>query len=330
MVPKPGRFRPERIGLLHSREPQEEVARPSNPHGHVQRIETIRAVRQALVECGYQVVPRAADEALLSWLRDEPVDLIFNLATGIHSKQEQAHVVAMLETSGVPFTGSPLTAHVLGLHKPLAKKVFRFHGISTAPFQVFEDGNEPLDPGLSFPLIVKPSSEGSSVGITTEGVVTSEGMLREVVERLLREFRQPVLVEEFIRGREFTLGILGNRDAFVLPIEEIIFNGSPDGFYSYHVKERDAVTWRCPADVGPPMARRLEALALLAFRSLGCRDFARMDVRVDEAGRPHALEINTLPGLMPNYSDFPRMAEAAGIAFPELVDRIVSLAWSRR
>lgn len=304
-----------------------------DPRALEQSRATARAVLGALRDLGHHAFLLEASTSLLRRLRALAPDLVFNLATGLGQKKQQANVVALLEVSGVPFTGSPLESHVLALHKPLAKMVFRHWGIPTPAFQVFQDADQTLHPGLPFPLIVKPSSEGSSVGIGPEAVVGDEGALRAAVARVLIEYCQSALVEQFIPGREFTVGVLGNDPPQVLPPEEIVFPPEEvrvaGEIYGYVMKERDQVERLCPAPLSPQQRKEIEEIALLSFHALGCRDYARVDIRMDRAGVPFVLEVNTMPGLQPGYSELPRLAQAAGLDYTALVARLVEEALSR-
>lgn len=293
---------------------------------------TAEAVCAALRELGHLPLPLEAGFDLAGRLRELGPDLVFNLATGLGEKKRQANVVALLEVCGVPFTGSPLESHVLALHKPLAKMVFRHWGIPTPAFQVFEDADAPLDPDLPFPVIVKPSSEGSGVGIGPEAVAGDEGALRAAVRRVLSGYGQPALAEQFVPGREFTVGVLGNDPPQVLTPEELLLPAAEGGeaaVYGYLAKERDEVGRACPPDLPPEKRREIEALALLSFRALGCRDCARVDIRMDPAGRPFVLEVNTVPGLLPGYSELPRVARASGLGYTDLIGRLVEEALAR-
>jgi len=304
-----------------------------DPHALVQSRATAAAVVAALRELGHNPILVEATGSLFRRLASVSPDLVFNLATGLGQKKQQANVVALLEAAGVPFTGSPLESHVLALHKPLAKMVFRHWGIPTPAFQVFQDADQPLHPGLPFPLIVKPTSEGSSVGIGPEAVVGDENTLRAAVARVLNEYGQSALVEQFIPGREFTVGILGNDPPVVLPPEEIVFPPEEvevaGEIYGYVMKERDRVERLCPAPLSPGQRKEIEEMALLSFHALGCRDYARVDIRMDRAGVPFVLEVNTMPGLQPGYSELPRLAQAAGLDYVSLIGRLVGEALDR-
>ncbi|MGI5838106.1 MAG: D-alanine--D-alanine ligase family protein [bacterium] len=300
-----------------------------NPHGAIQMDITVEAIHAALLANGHQVTKIPAGYDLPQRMLAVKPDVIFNASTGIAKKTQQANVVAMLELLDIPFVGSRLATHVLGLYKQVTKLIFANEGIPTPNFQVFMTGKEPLKPELDFPLIVKPEHEGSSIGITPESIVDSEEELRRVLQKSISAYRQRALVEEYISGREFTLGILGNHDPVVLPVEEIIFRpeeGIHRSTQTYDIKERDAVNTKCPADLTAAKRSELEDYALRAYRAMECRGYARMDVRMDEAGTPYFLEVNTLPGMQPDYSDFPRMAVHGGYSFQDLVERLIELA----
>jgi D-alanine-D-alanine ligase len=301
-------------------------------HDEVQIRETVTAVTAALRRAGHRVSPVRARPGFWETLDTLSPDLVFNLATGVHRKEEQAHVAGILEMAGYPFTGSGLTAHVLGLEKGMAKKVFTWAGVPTPRFQVLAPGSSTYDPMLRFPLIVKPVREGSGLGIHEDAVVGDAAALERVVRRIWRRFRQPALVEEYIAGRELTVGILGNDPVQVLPIMEILFDpalSTQRRILTYEVKVADAIDRRCPARLEPPVAARVAAVARQAFAALGCCDLARLDIRLSPDGVPYVLELNTLPGLQPGYSEYPRLAATAGIEFDELIARLVDIAIER-
>lgn len=307
-------------------------SRERDPQAREQGQITARAVRNALEELGHRVALVEADSNLLLSLRALHPDLIFNLATGGATKRFQAHIVAMLELSGVPFTGSSLESHLLALNKPLAKMVFRQRGLPTPPYVVLTSPGEPLPAGLRFPLLVKPSREGSGAGIGPESVVRDEAALSARVAGILAEYEQEALVEEFLPGREFTVAVIGNQDPLilaqeiVLPPEEREIGGP---LYGYLLKRRDRVRRLNPPPLSPAQRARLEDISLGAFRALGCRDCARVDIRMDEEEEMFVLEVNTLPGLQPDYSELPHLAAGAGLSYTALIDRLVKEAWAR-
>ena len=302
-----------------------------DPHAREQSIRTRDAVCAALQDLGHSVTVVEAGPPMLGKLSSLSPDVVFNLATGYRTKKEQANIAAMLEMSGIPFTGSPFRAHVLGLHKHMAKMVMGLHGIPTPRFALVHEHSQiapDLVSMLRFPVIVKPAAEGSSTGISPDSVAGDPESVSRTAEEVLERFGAPALIEEFVDGREFTVGLVGYPEPAVLPIEEIVFPGG--GIYTYEVKSRDAVLPVCPADISSEMNAELQEIAWRTFNAVGCLDLGRVDIRLSRDGRPYVLEINTLPGLMPGYSEIPRMAEKAGISYTELVRRVLEGALLRR
>lgn len=302
-----------------------------DPHGATQRRRTVASVSQALGDLGHDVITLAFSPDLYQDLtRAGRPDLVFNLATGAGSRAYQAHIAALLELAGVAFTGSGMFAHSLALQKATAKAVFRAAGLPTADWAVVPPG-APLSGELPLPALVKPVAEGSSLGIHAGSVVADRAGAQVAVARIHAEFREPALIESFLTGREFTVAVLGNSPPRALPAEELVFaTGHSTGFYTVGVKARDEARPVCPADCDPSLSRELARLAEGAFTALGCRDYARVDIRLDAGGRPNLLEVNTLPGLEVGYSDLPRIAEAAGVCYRDLINAIAQLALGRR
>jgi len=301
--------------------------RTANPHGEEQLNKTNAALKQTIQDLGHEVHMVPGDFELLKTLEQLKPDVIFNNCTGIQDKSSQPQVAGMLELSKIPFTGSGQAAHVLALYKPLTKKVLLYHHVSTPEFAVVESLDQPL-PAMTYPAIVKPEHEGSSIGISAKSVVNSKDELSQAVEYVVTTFKQPALIEQFISGREFTVGVLGGAEPRILPPVEILFNGG-GGFYSQSVKSQDGVETKCPAEVEPYLLKRIEETVLGAFNALGCRDYSRIDVRVDADGIPYVIDVNTLPGLEPGYSDYPKAAKAAGIDFKDLVAHLLACALQR-
>jgi len=302
-----------------------EMVQAGHPRSLIQNRETAKAVAKALEKRGYRVSVLPAGQDLLERLQEARPDVVFNLCTGLANKSQQANVAAMLELSGIPFTGAGMKGHVLGLHKHLAKAIFMCEGINTPAFLVAGQASD-LDAGLRFPAILKPTMEGSSVGVTSEGIVRDKNALRSQAERMLLLFQQPILIEEFIRGREVTVGILGRKSPRILPIVEITLPGAgadEDWIYSYEIKSKDLVKPICPAPLEKRLREEVECAAVAAWRAIGCLDFGRVDIRLDDEGRTWVLEVNTLPGMEPGYSELPRMAAAAGMSYEDLVETIL-------
>lgn len=313
-----------RIAVLYSPAGRKLLEKGSRAREQTEK--TVNAVVKVLKdrECSADPVPSTLEG--FEQLAREDFDVVFNLATGVRSKAEQANIVAVLEFLGIRFTGSGLAAHVICLHKHMAKMVLASHGIPTAPFKVYHG---PGEVGMDFPAlpaIVKPVNEGSSMGIGPESIAHTRARLLELVDQVTRKFVQPALVEGFLPGREFTLAVLGNDRPEVLAIEEIVFEGGPREFYTHEVKVRDAVTPVCPANVDPGLGKALAKAARDTYKAVGCRGYARVDIRLDAEGTPNVLEINSLPGLEPGYSELPRIAAASGLAYDDLIMRILEHA----
>jgi D-alanine-D-alanine ligase len=302
--------------------------------------ETVEAVRSALAR-NHEVIPIEGDEEAFEKFKKHRPEIVFNLAEGMHGSSREAQIPSMLEMLRIPYTGSgPLTLAVC-LDKAMAKVVLQYHGIATPPFRVVhqEKGKQDFP---SFPLIVKPLREGSSKGIKNSSLVRDSKQLKDEVHRVLEEYRQPALVEKFLPGREFTAALLGNgREIQVLPVVEIRFDelpGSINPIYSYEAKwiwdtvEKPLEIFSCPAKVSASLRKKIQDLCRAAFSVLGVRDWCRIDVRLDESGEPNILELNPLPGILPNpdaNSCFPKAARTAGISYDELINRVLAIACRR-
>ncbi len=291
--------------------------------------ETIDAIRQGLESYGHVVLPFEATADLPRQLMDSPVDLVFNIAEGVAGRNREAAVPALCELMGIPYTGSDAATLSIALDKALSKKVLRQHGILTPEFQLMETGRERLSSKLVFPLIVKPNQEGSSKGVSAHAsVVDDEDSLREVVKDLLDKYRQPALVEHYVAGREFTVGLLGDKRPRVLPPMEILFldKNNPRPVYDFQIKQEweKHVYYQCPAQLSPAELKAIEKAARETFVALDCRDVARVDLRMDADGNFWVLEVNPLPGLTPDYSDLCLIANAANMSYRSLIGEILA------
>ena len=301
--------------------------------------ETIEAVVSSIESSGYEVVRLEADENFIDRIKKYTPDFVFNIAEGRHGECRESHVPAILEMLGIPYSGSGVLSQALTLTKDKKKEILDFYDIPTPSFQLFKSAKQNLHPSLNFPLIVKPNADGSSVGINANSVVANNEDLRKQVEYVLTTYRQSALVEEFCSGREFTLALLGNPPR-VMPIVEITFDHLPesmpkiDGYESkweYDTPETPAEL-ECPADISPRLKSRLEKIAKKTFEVLQCVDFARIDVRLDQNETPNVLDVNALPGLMPNQrsnSRFTIACYAAGLSYQEIINSIISSAFKR-
>ncbi|QOR36662.1 ATP-grasp domain-containing protein [Clostridium sp. 'deep sea'] len=310
-----------KIALVYTVEEKRQY-RPHNQHGVTQLQGTNHNICQALRGKGHEVISLPADYSMMQKLQQIKPDCIFNNCTGIHDKSSQPQIAGMLELLNIPFTGSCQLVHNLALYKPLAKLIFQSQGLPTPKFQVIKHSGEELNNDLQYPLIVKPEHEGSSIGISNDSIVYNESDCITKANYIINNYQQPALVEEFVIGREFTVGVLGNENPQVLPFVEIAFK-SKGGFYSHNVKSLDGVETICPTNVGESLKKNIASVVLNAYKTLGCCDYARIDIRLTKNEQPKIIEVNTLPGLQKGYSDFPKAALEAGICYEDMIERIV-------
>ncbi len=303
-------------------------------------IQTINAVADALAKRHQVTMVEANLDAFETYRRLRP-DLVFNIAEGLHGISREAQVPAMLDLLRIPYTGSdPLTLG-LCLDKRRTKEILAHYGIATPRFSVVESLSE-VPARLRYPQMVKPTLEGSSKGVTDKALVQNRQELLHQVGWVLETYRQPALIEEFLPGREFTVAMIGNGiNLQILPIVEINFDTLPDGvnpIYSYEAKwlwdqeEVPLQIFSCPAPLEPLLRKQIEELCKSAYRTLGCRDWCRIDVRLDANGRPHVIELNPLPGILPRVeqnSCFPKAARAAGLAYDDMILAVVDAACTR-
>jgi len=305
---------------------------------------TIAAVESALSRLG-KVVRLEAKEDFPERLRQARPDIVFNIAEGFNGVNREAHVPAICEFYGIPYSGSDPFTLTLCLDKAKTKETLAFHGIPTPKFVLVEKLADlyRVAEKLTLPLFVKPVHEGSSKGITDSNLCRDREQLFRQTEFLLENYRQPVLVEEFLPGKEFTCAVLGNGDeATVLPLVAMNFESLPEGalpIYSFDAKfvwdrpENPLDIFQCPARITRELQASIERVTLDAFRVLGCKDWARIDVRLDADGRPNVLEVNPLPGILPDPADnscLPKAARAAGIGYEELIQNCLKYAAARQ
>ena len=294
---------------------------------------TLDAIREALRGLGHEVVDFEATVDLPMRLGAADIDVVFNIAEGIQGRNREGQVPAVLEMLDIPFSGSDSTALALCLDKGLAKRIVREAGVPTAEFLMMMSPKQRLPPGWQYPCLVKPVAEGSSKGVSRRTVATSEAELRDIVAEVITKYRQAAIVEAFLPGREFTVGLLGERRPRVLPPMEIVFldGAEPYPLYGWEAKLEAAgkVECRVPADVDPKLRQQLDASARKVFQVLQCRDVARVDFRLDAAGQVCFIECNPLPGLTPGWSDLCLIADAAGLDYQTLVAEILAPAIRR-
>jgi len=299
---------------------------------------TILAIQGALEKAGCGVTLYEAAKDLPVRLSQNRPDIVFNIAEGMTGRGREAQVPAILGFLGIPFTGSDETAMCIAMDKSLTKKIAASYGVHSPRDKVIRSG-APLpdqaslrDAGFSWPVIVKPNTEGSSKGITDLSVVNDAAALHSVLAEKIAAYKEDMLIEEYISGREFTVGILGSGDRLrVFPPMEIIFNDKTRGIYSREVKKnfRQYVSYKCPAEISGGLRNEIERAAETVYNSLECRDFARLDFRLSNEGRLYFIEINPLPGLAPGYSDFPMIAEFCGMDYAALIQNVLDSALAR-
>ncbi len=295
---------------------------------------TIGGIEAALQELGYETDRIGNAKRLIARLaQGDRWDLVFNFAEGLKGLSRESQVPAILDVYDIPYTFSDPLVLALALHKGMTKSVVRQAGIATADFAVVECPADVAKIDLPFPLFAKPVAEGTSKGITGASKIRDRAALETVCRDLLEEFQQPVLVETFLAGREFTVGVTGtNCESQVLGTMEILLLPEAEAeIYSYANKENytDRVRYRLVRPADDPVVAEVERLTLAAWRALNCRDGGRVDVRCDVAGKPHFIEVNPLPGLNPERSDLPILCGFVGVPFVDLVDRIVRSALRR-
>jgi D-alanine-D-alanine ligase len=295
--------------------------------------ETIDAIQQVLQDEGHEVVKLGGDPGLIDRLRKTPVDLVFNIAEGHGGRNREAHIPALLEFLGIPYTGSdPLTLS-LTLDKSVAKRVLVSEGIPTPRFKKVEKLGDLEGLNLPYPLFIKLCYEGSSKGVRLDSKVWDLRSLKEKTGWLLETYRSPVLVEEFIQGPEFTVGILGNENPSVLGVMQIEIKGVPpsEAIYSLEIKREweEKVQYLCPPPIDLSLLKKIEGVALRSYQVLECRDVSRVDIRVGGDGEAYFLEVNPLPGLSPVYGDLPIIAKRMGWTYDRLVKSIFHHALKR-
>ncbi len=327
---------------------------------------TVEALLEAIHAGGHAPTFFEGTADLVGHLRDFQPDICFNLCEGHFGDGREAQVPALLEMMRLPYTGSRVMTLALALDKPMTKRILMWHDLPTPAFQSFESPDEPLDDDMAFPLFVKPSREGTGMGVSAKSIVNNEHELREQVAYIIGRYNQTALVERYIAGREVTVGLVGNisgvaarrlparyyvakdRDyseaglaalraggiTFLPPLE---INLAPfkesDAVYSNRLKTdlAEDLEYFCPAPLKREQVQHLNWLTAAVFRVLGCYDVSRVDFRLDEADnyKPYILEINPLPGLAPGISDLVIEAAAMGISHGELVNMILNAAIER-
>ncbi len=292
---------------------------------------TIQAITAALSELGHEPIQIGHVRELTRRLAaGERWDLVFNIAEGLDGLGREALIPALLDAYRIPYTFSDPCVMAVSLHKGFTKSILRDAGLSTPDFALVREAADIDSVDLPYPLFAKPVAEGTGKGISGASRIEDSADLRRCCLDLLATHRQPVLVERYLPGREFTVAILGTgyRSSVLGTLEVIIREQGEQGVYTYRNKEssEELVKYRF---LGVSDMQPVEDLALRAWRLLGCRDAGRIDIRLDEGGAPAIMELNPLAGLHPTHSDLPMIATAVGMGYRELIDRIVTSAMRR-
>lgn len=323
---------------------------PADAGAEFDRRETIQAIQSAIESDGHSTIFLPADANLPFALRDVCPDICFNISEGLGGDAREAQVPALLELLRIPYTASRVFTNAIALDKTMTKRIWRDQGLPIAEFQEFSTGSETLSPALHYPLFVKPSREGTGMGVDDGAIAHNEYELRQRVDWVIQNYHQPALVEEYLPGREFTIGVLGRSDAAQysrrpelyrengfhrFPTLEIDSAHSvTPGVYGHHAKTLNfgdcgIPGFICPANVTPELGEELHNLAVRAHLAIGSVDVSRVDIRMNASGQPCLMEINSLPGLTPGFSDLVVIANAEGISYQELILEILYLGASR-
>ncbi|MBU1999351.1 MAG: ATP-grasp domain-containing protein, partial [Candidatus Omnitrophica bacterium] len=293
---------------------------------------TINVITSAIKSQGFKVKKIGNVFGLMEALDSLDVDIVFNMSEGISGRNRESQVPLLLEMKGIPFVGADSLSLGMSLDKVIAKKIFIAEGIPTPGF--FEV--KPQDPAfnldyLNFPLIVKPRFEGSSKGLSESSRVENTDELKKQIDYVISAYKQPALIEEFIRGEEFTIAVIGNDPPEAMPVVQIKIEGRlhlDDRFYTFgHIKD-DKLEYVCPTHIKKELKDRLCELAIKTYNAIECRDFGRIDFRVDNKGKIYVLEINPLPSLS-TEDVFMLVAKAQGSTYEEIIGRILRCALKR-
>jgi D-alanine-D-alanine ligase len=294
-------------------------------------LETVEAIAAALKALGHETLKLGGGVSFLRQIPDARVDFVFNIAEGRGIfRSREAQVPSVLEMLGIPYSGSDPACLCLCHDKPIAKQLVATAGIATPRWHLIGSPAE-LEgydwKEFPFPAFLKPAFEGSSKGVRITSRVGSPAELQVAATHLLTTYGQPVLAEEFIDGDEVTVGLIGNNPTRIVGVMKVIpRKKTPYFVYSLEIKRdwENLVIYECPAHLSPDLLKKIEETSIAIFELLGCRDFARLDMRISTEGEPYFLEINPLPGLNPRSSDYPIMANLMGISYNSVISAVLA------
>jgi len=305
---------------------------PADANAEFDHPSTIGVIAKAIESQGYKVKRIGNVASVLEKIGSLNVDIVFNISEGLSGRNRESQVPVLLEMAGIPFVGSDALTLSLTLDKVMAKKIFIAEKVPTPKFFEIKSVDNLVDTDhLKFPLIVKPRFEGSSKGLSENSRVETKEELAKQAAYVIKTYKQPVLVEEFISGQEFTVAVVGNDPSEVLPVVQIKIDGRlklNDKFYTFARITSDRLQYTCPARISQELKNKISQLALKAYNAVECRDFGRIDFRVDNDGNPYVLEINPLPSLS-TEDVFPLVAKEIGLTYEQMVGKILHCALKR-
>lgn len=313
-----------RVGFL----PSEESIQEDN-----QKAQTVIILKEILSK-RYECISLVANNNIIEVLKSENVDLVFNLCNGVDGDSKLAQFPAILEFANIPYTGSSVLGHALAINKIYSSTIFQSLGIATPKFVPVHNVGDLDNISIPFPILIKPNDEGSSRGIHQDSLVFNRTDLIKKVAHELQVYNPPIMLNEYIQGREFSVGILGNGDDIqVLPIQEVDLSNLPDNllkFYSFEIKSyyKSHTVYHVPAQLTEREQKLIESAALKAFNALMLKDYARVDIILKD-DIPYVLEVNSLPGLMFEKSSLYRIAETIDLGYEGLIFKIVESAIKR-
>lgn len=321
------------VGLTYDIKPDYIFRRgdPEDANAEFDHPDTIEVIKAAIESGGHKVVKIGNVRNLLRRLKNLDVDIVFNIAEGVSGRNRESQVPIILEMMGIPFVGADGLTQSITLDKVMAKKILMSESIPTPDFFVLSDIDSLNGAKLDFPMIVKPRYEGSSKGISEKSIVTNARRLREQARWVIRTYKQPALVEKFVTGSEFTVPIVGNVEPEALPVVQIRIDGRLDLgelCYTFSRIRSDTLSYVCPAKISRSLENKLKEVALKVYKAVDCRDFGRVDIRVDKDGNPFVLEINPLPSLS-TEDVFMIVARHMKTSYNKIINRILNYALER-
>ncbi len=295
---------------------------------------TIKALKEAIEDLGYEVILMESGKKFIENVLREKIEFVFNIAEGFGTRSREGHVPSVCEMLNIPYSGSDPLALNITLDKEICKRFAKSIGVKTPPFKVIKNKKELKNFKFKdFPCVLKLKNEGSSIGLRLSSRVLSLEELKDRAEKLLEEYKEPVLIEKFIGGEEITAGIIGNKKIKFFGLMEIRSKKlkNSEFLYSLEVKRnfKEEVEYIVPPEIPEKLQREIKGKIVKIKNFLDLRDFSRFDFRLDENYNPYFLEINPLPGLNPETSDFPIMAYKMGLNYKDIIKGILESAFER-